>query len=121
MSEHDGCVQEGAIGELRGMMRFFQSAEEKREKREERLVEAVEKVAAQGEILKNQGETLTRHEKALQEAFGRLRKVETPSMIIRLSKTKLGRIALATCLFMSVIGFVRNPEALGKFVKAIIQ
>lgn len=116
-----GCIQAGSIGQLQGMMAFFQAAEERRETREERMVEAVEKVAAQGEAIKVLQDSSNKHDKALAEAFQRLRKVENPSLIIKLSRSKLGRFALAMMVIASLIGFVKNPEALGKFLKAVIQ
>lgn len=75
MTDHT-CTKEGAIGELTAMMRFFQDAERRRELREERMALAMEKVAAQGEIIGAHAETLQRHERAHSEAFARLRELE---------------------------------------------
>src|SRR5262245_17435546 len=118
-TEHT-CSKEREWGEVSATLKFFQDAESRREQRELEMVGTMKAIATQGEAIKHLQEKSLRHEKALDEAFHRIRKVETPPLFIKLARTRVGRISLAALVLMAVVGFVKNPEALGKFIKAVI-
>jgi hypothetical protein len=122
MINHDeaGCVQAGKLGKFEATLEFFQKAEIRREERETRMLTAMESVAAQGEAIKSLQETAQRHDKSLNEAFGRIKKVENPPLLVKFLSTRLGRYVFAGLVGGCLVGITRNPEAVGKIVQILV-
>lgn len=124
--------QEGAIGEIKATLKFFQDAETRRDARDERIAEAMEKVAAQAETLKSQAETLARHEKAFVELSALVRGLqsavpaatvpgdpEKKGLVIRILESKFGGFLLLLVAIGFAIDCITNYELVRKILAVI--
>lgn len=129
----DPCRQEGQISEIQTALRFFQTAEMRREGREERMARAMEKIAAQGETIKSHDLTLVRFEKSFENLFERVRILEVEesdaivrhelleqekkALVLRMMESRVGIYFIAIVMFGFVIDIVKNFELLSWLLK----
>lgn len=130
------CHQEMRLGEIGQAIRFFQEAELRREAREQRMLQAMETVAAQGEVIKSHAEALTRHDKAITTLYDRLRDVEKEpaatvarpfqvagaddappkSLVIRLLDSRAGVYLIGIIVFNFAVNCVVNFDVVAKLL-----